>query len=106
MHIRTALLLGLLATLLLVASCKPVEKQGLPPPGPQAVEVHIKTDPPGATLFVDGVMVGKGPQKVGLNPGNHRIRALKSGYFTAEELLTLSSGTKNQGLTIKLMASH
>jgi len=86
------------------AGCEPAKIE-LPDPGKNAVTITITTDPPGSTVSVDGVPVGLGPQTVKLRPGPHRLKALKSGYFAAEQRVVASSGyPKTIGLT--LVASH
>jgi hypothetical protein len=44
-------------------------------------ELTVKTTPPGATIFVDGMHRGASPLHVsGLRPGTHQLRALMPGY--------------------------
>jgi hypothetical protein len=50
--------------------------------------------------------VGKGPQKVRLKRGNHRIKGLKSGYFPAEERISLDGSRRKVPIFMKLVASH
>jgi hypothetical protein len=44
-------------------------------------ELTVKTTPPGATIFVDGMHRGASPVHVsGLRPGTHQLRAVMPGY--------------------------
>ena len=44
-------------------------------------ELTVKTTPPGATIFVDGLHRGASPVHVsGLRPGTHQLRAVMPGY--------------------------
>ena len=63
------------------------------------------TDPPGATLVVDGVTVGNAPQTLKLKPGPHHVRARKSGYF-AQEMRASVSANETTSVDLKLVASH
>lgn len=99
--IRAALPLLTLATL----ACEPGKVGGLAAPKPNAVEVTVDTEPPGAAVIIDGTPVGPAPQTVRLNPGPHALKATKSGYFPAEQRLTVSSG-EPLGLKLTLVASH
>jgi hypothetical protein len=89
-----------------LAGCRPVEGPVLPDPGPSGVEVEIRTDPPGARILVDGVPVGISPKKVGLRQGNHRFKAMKTGYFPAETQTFVGGDQKKGPVFMKLVASH
>lgn len=94
-----------LALLPFVAGCEPAEV-GLPPAGPNAIEVTIETDPTGSLVLVDGQRVGPAPQKVKLNPGPHTFKAMKSGYFTADQRVSVSSANRAPVVRLTLVASH
>jgi hypothetical protein len=89
-----------------LAACRPVEGPSLPDPGPNGVEVEISTDPPGAKIVVDGIPVGVSPKKVGLQPGNHRFKAMKTGYFPAEKRVLVGDAGEKGPIFMKLVASH
>jgi hypothetical protein len=89
----------------LALGCDPAEGAALPPPGPNAIEIAIATEPPGAAVSVDGVPLGNAPQKAKLNPGPHTIRAFKSGYFNVDQRVTVAQGEQTEHL-LTLIASH
>ena len=97
--VATALGLGL-------SGCEPAKLDGLPPPGPSAVEVTVATQPPGATVVIDGTPMGAGPVTVKLNPGPHRLKAAKSGYFAADQKLVVASGDQPKKIELTLVSSH
>ncbi len=45
----------------------------------------LSTTPPGATVSIDGVGVGKSPVTVQVRPGPHRLQAAMSGHYPAPE---------------------
>jgi tRNA A-37 threonylcarbamoyl transferase component Bud32 len=75
---------------------------GTPAPGGAAVvttaNLRIDTDPPGARLFVNGVVesLKSGLRKEGLAPGDYTIRAEKAGYIAGEQAVTLKAGDEGQ----------
>jgi hypothetical protein len=78
-----------------------------PVPGDdRRTEVTVFTDPPGATVLVDGGAVGVSPVTIGLNPGPHRLRATLSGYYPAQEVRIVVERGKKQSHTISLVPSH
>ena len=87
-----------------VTGCEPATIS-LPDPGPNGVSITVSTTPPGATVSVDGVPVGAAPQTVVVRPGPHTLKAMKSGYFAAEQRVTASSDTPKT-LALTLVASH
>jgi hypothetical protein len=102
----TKTLLALLAIpLIALAACEPAQT-GPPAAGPNAVEIEITATPTGSLVLVDGARVGPAPQKVKLNPGPHRIKGMKSGYFPAEQRVTVSSGAPSPTVHLTLVASH
>jgi hypothetical protein len=90
----------------LLGACEPAKLDGLPPPGPSAVEVTIGTQPAGATVVIDGTPMGAGPVTVKLNPGPHRVKAAKSGYFAADQKLVVASGDAPKKIELTLVSSH
>jgi hypothetical protein len=56
----------------------------------------------GADIYVDGVGMGNGDQKMPLDPGTHTLLLKKAGYYDHEELFTITSGsttTMSPGMT-------
>jgi hypothetical protein len=68
--------------------------------------VTITTTPPGASVVVDGVVVGESPVTVPLNPGPHRLRATMSGYYPASETKIVVVRGEAATHTLALVASH
>lgn len=103
------ILVGLVALLVVVlaagGACEPAGP-ALPPPGPSAVEIVVRTEPPGGTIVVDGAPLGPSPQTVRLNPGPHRVRASMSGYYPAPETKIQVGASEAREITIPLVASH
>ena len=94
-----------LAALLLVSACE-ASAPALPAAGPNAVAIQIDSVPPGASVTVDGTIVGAAPQTVKLNPGPHRLRASMSGYYpTQDTKIQVGEGEPTQH-TLSLVASH
>lgn len=91
---------------LLAAACEPAKLDGLPKPGPSAVEVTVTTTPPGATIVIDGNPMGAGPVTVKLNPGPHRLKGAKSGYFSADQRIVVASGEQPKKVVLTLVSSH
>jgi len=54
------------------------------PAPPGMGRLDIKTNPSGATIYVDGVKVGVSPIMVDVDPGTHDIRVELSGYKVKE----------------------
>jgi hypothetical protein len=103
---RSLLLRLVLALSAPLLACEPVKVGGLQEPGPNAVEVAITSEPPGADVVIDGTPQGPAPRTVRLNPGPHTIKASKSGYFPQEQRLTVRSGEPGPKLLLTLVASH
>ncbi len=63
-----------------------------PAPAPTG-SLRVLTDPPGATVSVDGEPVGASPvTKEGLAPGEHIVEATLRGHQTARETIQVESG--------------
>lgn len=97
----------LLPVVLLTLSlgCEPAKTKQLPDPGPSAATVTFTTDPPGASVSVDGVTVGAAPKTVKLRPGPHKVKAQKSGYF-AQDLSVVVTNKETKTVPLTLVASH
>lgn len=88
-----------------VVGCEPATTASLPAAGPNAVEMVFQSDPAGAQIIIDGVSIGPAPQTVRLNPGPHRLKASKSGYFAQEQKILVGSAEPTQH-QVTLVASH
>jgi hypothetical protein len=78
----------------------------LPAAGPSAIELSLRSEPPGAALLVDGNPIGASPQKVKLNPGPHRLRATMSGYYPTQDThIQVGAGEPTEHV-LTLVASH
>ena len=49
----------------------------------------VASDPPGATVYVDGHATGQTPLRVRLPPGDHRVRLVKDGYLENARVVTV-----------------
>jgi hypothetical protein len=68
------------------------------------VIVKVKSDPPGASVTVDGVaQMGTAPLDVKVAPGTHKIRVTAPGYDPYEKELTLDAGASDTTLDAMLM---
>ena len=59
---------------------------------PAAASVRIASDPPGATITIDGSYAGETPLVVGVAPGRHALRASKAGYAPASKPVDTAAG--------------
>lgn len=98
--LRRFLCIGLLAT-----ACEPAASP-LPPAGPNAIEIVVRTEPPGGTILVDGAPVGPSPATVKLNPGPHRLKATMSGYYPSAETRIQVGAAEPREHVLTLIASH
>jgi hypothetical protein len=56
----------------------------LTPPTPPAFNISVTTQPPAATIYVDGApMSGKTPSSFHLSPGHHTLIIFAQGYRPA-----------------------
>jgi hypothetical protein len=70
-----------------------------PPPMPPS-PVRLNTDPPGATVWVDGVRAGVTPCETSLAPGRHTARFVLEGY--AEERTAFDARQPGPGVSVRL----
>ena len=100
--------LFLAAVLLVVAAGCEASGRGpaLPAAMPGAAPVTITSEPTGVSVTVDGVIVGEAPLTISLNPGPHRVRGTKSGYYPAQESRIQVSRGEAQTHHLTLVASH
>lgn len=87
------------------AACEPAAP-AVPPAGPNAIEIVIRTQPPGGRVLVDGAPAGDSPARVRLNPGPHRIKAVMSGYYPSTETKIQVGSTEPREHVLTLIASH
>lgn len=64
--------------------------------GSQAVlvTVRLETVPPGATLAIDGEVIGESPRSEALEPGPHRVEATLAGYAPASRTVEVAEGAE------------
>ncbi len=59
---------------------------------PAAVSLRVASEPPGATITIDGSYAGETPLVVGVAPGRHALRASKAGYAAASKTVLAAAG--------------
>ena len=64
---------------------------------PANVSLRVRTEPAGATVFVDGRSVGPSPATVEVEPGRHDVRAELAGYTTSS-IATMAEGSATDAL--------
>ncbi|HEY2517382.1 MAG TPA: PEGA domain-containing protein, partial [Polyangiaceae bacterium] len=62
---------------------------------PLEASARITPQPPGATVSVDGVEVGRGLWEGGLHAGSHRVRVEAEGFISAERRFDLARGERS-----------
>jgi hypothetical protein len=97
-------IVALLAVLAAAMACEAAAPA--PPAGANAIAIVVRSEPPGATILVDGAAVGAAPAAVKLNPGPHRLRASMSGYYPAPETKIQVGASEPKEHTLTLVASH
>jgi hypothetical protein len=100
------LLRSLLVVVAVVLAGCDASGPALPAPGPNAIDVRITTKPAGATVVVDGIGIGPGPQTVKLNPGPHRVKALMNGYYPAPDRKVQIGASEPREIVLTLVGSH
>jgi len=96
----------LVAVLVGLAACTAAPAPALPDPGPNGVELTIKSAPDGASIVIDGIAAGTAPLKVKLRPGPHRMRASLTGYYPGPDTRVQVGATEPPEVTLHLVASH
>jgi hypothetical protein len=110
--VRVAAPLLALVLTLATAGCESGSSSATMAPGSPAsgddrrTPVTVTTTPPGASVVVDGAVVGEAPITVRLNPGPHRLRATMSGYYPAPETRILVERGTATTHALSLVASH
>jgi hypothetical protein len=71
-----------------------------------AGRISIATQPPGATIYVDGQASGKAPAEIeGLGPGRYFVRAELDGYRAGEAVVEISSSQNAPSLALELISN-
>jgi serine/threonine-protein kinase len=84
-----------------VADRKPAVAENTP-----AGQLLVRSDPPGATVFVDEARRGQTPVAIrNVNLGTRRVRVQRDGYVTAERQVTLTSDRPSRSLDVRLTAA-
>lgn len=66
--------------------------------------LSITSDPPGATVYVDGEVVGQTPLTIDQLPaGDHRVKIVKAGYLENGRVVTVTTG-QSKNVNVKLTA--
>ncbi|MDP3565458.1 MAG: PEGA domain-containing protein [Methanoregula sp.] len=69
-------------------------------PGPQSGSLSVTTSPPGALVYVDGVMKGVSPATIpGLSAGVHSVTLILAGYSDLKTTITIDAGTTSEYIT-------
>ncbi|MEI7857724.1 MAG: PEGA domain-containing protein [Methanomicrobiales archaeon] len=67
---------------------------------PGSGSLSVTTSPPGALVYIDGVMKGVSPSTIpGLSPGVHSITLMLTGYSDLKTTITVDSGTTSEYIT-------
>jgi hypothetical protein len=70
--------------------------------GPEVGDLTVATDPSGATVYVDGALVGRTPLRLEkVSAGDHRIRVAKDGFLDNARVVAVAAG-KQTNVTTKL----
>jgi len=73
---------------------------------PLKAKLYVHSNPPDASVYIDGIYKGITPLTLELDPGTYSIRIEKSGYKTEYETVTLSPGdTKTVSKSLILIAT-
>jgi len=62
----------------------------------------VVTDPPGATVLVDGTEVGSAPRELELAAGRHLVVVRRAGYVATERSITMVAGAQER-LALRLL---
>jgi len=85
--------LALTAALTLCPLADGVAIAGAPAAGAAAGAISIASDPPGASVYVDGQFVGETPLDVQqVTAGDHRVRLVKDGYLENGRVVNIAAG--------------
>ena len=70
---------------------RPLRVTGFDPP-PKRGGISVRSEPPGADVYIDGAPEGKAPQVVQLNPGKHIVALTMPGRRGVEHIFDLLPG--------------
>jgi hypothetical protein len=69
-------------------------------PEPQSGSLSVTTSPPGALVYIDGVMKGVSPATIpGLSAGVHSVHLILPGYSDLKTSITVDAGTTSEYIT-------
>jgi hypothetical protein len=69
-------------------------------PVPESGSLSVTTSPPGALVYIDGVMKGVTPATIpGLSPGAHSVTLILTGYSDLKTTITVDAGTTSEYIT-------
>ncbi|NKB70763.1 MAG: PEGA domain-containing protein [Candidatus Latescibacteria bacterium] len=66
-------------------------------------QLHIRSQPPGATLYINGDSLGLTPLNLALPPGDYRLQLHKEGYDSHAEERTFAPGEKYAPAAVSLV---
>jgi formylglycine-generating enzyme required for sulfatase activity len=72
---------------------------------PDWAKVSLRTDPPGATVLVDGKALGTTPAELEIDSGEHEIEARLSGYNAWTSRIVVAANQPQQLADVKLAAA-
>ena len=64
-----------------------------PPPPPCTGTVYVRSEPSGAEVWVDGVLMGSTPAKLTVNEGMRRVEVRLEGYTTWQREPSITCGS-------------
>jgi hypothetical protein len=71
-----------------------------------SAKINITSDPPGATVYVDGRERGQAPLRItALTPGDHAVRVVSTGYLENQRTVTLAPG-QSMDVVVRLLRGH
>ena len=69
--------------------------------------ISVTTQPPGASIYLDGQASGKTPKEIeGLGPGRYFVRAELDGYRPGEAVVEISSSQSAQTVVLELISNN
>ncbi|MCB9753425.1 MAG: PEGA domain-containing protein [Myxococcales bacterium] len=69
---------------------------------PEPAPLVLRSDPPGARVYVDGVLVGTAPLERLLEPGDHLVEVQHDGYISYSQFVSIDPERAPEPLTIAL----
>lgn len=82
-----------------IASVNPVipgapDKKAVPRTPPPQITLDLSSDPPGADIYLDDVLIGKTPLTTGVAPGEHAVVMRKLGFSLWDRRLHVATGPR------------